>query len=63
MTTHHDFDLCLEKQAPNEFVAYVADGNGGRAVEQAFTLRTDTLKMREDLRRLEAYALHEELVR
>ncbi len=64
-TTHQDFDLCLEKgkQAPNEFVAYVPDGDGGRAVEHAFTLRTGTLKMREDLKRLEAYSLHKELVK
>ena len=27
-TTHQDFDLCLEKQAPNEFVAYVPVGEG-----------------------------------
>jgi tetratricopeptide (TPR) repeat protein len=62
-TTHQDFDLCLEKTAQNEFVAYVPDDDGGRAAEHAFTLRTDTLKMREDLQRLEAYSLHKELVK
>jgi len=62
-TTHQDFDLCLEKRAPNEFVAYVPGGDGGRVAEHTFTLRTDTLKMREDLRRLEAYSLHKELVK
>ena len=62
-TTHQDFDLCLEKQAPNEFVAYVPDSDGGRAVEHTFSLRIGTLKMREDLRRLEAYSLHKELVK
>jgi hypothetical protein len=61
--TYQDFELCLEKTAPNEFVAYAPDGDGGRAAENAFTLRTDTLKMREDLRRLEAYSLHEDLVK
>jgi len=61
--THHDFDLCLEKRAPHEFTAYVPDEAGGRAVEHHFGLRLDTLKMREHLRRLEAYALHGELVR
>ena len=62
-TTHQDFDLCLEKTAQNEFVAYVPDGDGGRAAEHTFSLRTDTLKMREDLQRLEAYSLHKELVK
>jgi hypothetical protein len=62
-TTHQDFDLCLEKGAQNEFVAYVPGGEGERAAEYAFTLRTDTLKMREDLQRLEAYSLHKELVK
>lgn len=62
-TTHQDFDLCLEKRALHEFVAYVPDGNGSRAAEHPFTLRTDTLKMREDLQRLEAYSLHKELVK
>jgi len=61
--THQDFDLCLAKTAQNEFVAYVPDGDGGRAAEHVFTLRTDTLKMREDLQRLEAYSLHKELVK
>jgi tetratricopeptide (TPR) repeat protein len=62
-TTHQDFDLCLEKTAQNEFVAYVPDDDGGRAAEHAFTLRTDTLKMRENLQRLEVYSLHKELVK
>ena len=62
-TTHRDFDLCLEKTAQNEFMAYVPDGDGGRAAEHAFSLRTDTLKMREDLQRLEAYSLQKELVK
>ncbi|MFB0534200.1 MAG: hypothetical protein ACETWR_04380 [Anaerolineae bacterium] len=62
-TTHQDFDLCLEKTAQHEFVAYVPDGNGDRAAEHAFSLRTDTLKMREDLQRLEVYSLHKELVK
>ena len=62
-TTHQDFDLCLEKTAQNEFVTYVPDGDSGRAAEHAFSLRTDTLKMREDLQRLEAYSLHKELVK
>ena len=53
--THHDFDLCLEKRASHEFTAYVPDQVGGRAAEHQFSLRLDTLKMREDLRRL----LHE----
>ena len=61
--THQDFDLCLEKRAPHEFVAYVSDDDGGRAAEHTFNLRTDTLKMREDLQRLEAYSLHKELVK
>ena len=39
-TTHQDFDLCLKKRAPHEFVAYVPDGDGGRAAEHAFSLRT-----------------------
>ncbi len=40
MTTHQDFDLCLEKtETPNEFVAYTPDGDGGRAAEHAFSLR------------------------
>lgn len=63
MVTHQDFDLGLEKRAPHEFTAYVPDEAGGRAGEHHFGLRLDTLKMREDLRRLEAYALHGELVR
>jgi len=62
-TTHQDFDLCLKKRAPHEFVAYVPDDDGGRAAEHPFSLRTDTLKMREDLQRLEAYSLHKELVK
>ena len=60
---HQDFDLCLEKTAQHEFVAYVPDGDGGRAAEHAFSLRTDTLKMRENLQRLDAYSLHTELVK
>jgi tetratricopeptide (TPR) repeat protein len=62
-TTHQDFDLCLEKRAPHEFVAYVPDGNGGRAAEHPFGLRTDTLKMREDLQRLKDHSLRKELVK
>jgi hypothetical protein len=42
-TTHQDFDLCLEKTAQHEFVAYVPDSDGGRAAEHPFNLRTDTL--------------------
>jgi tetratricopeptide (TPR) repeat protein len=61
--THQDFDLCLEKTAQHEFVAYVPGDDGDRAAEHAFTLRTDTLKMREDHQRLEAYSLHKELVK
>ena len=48
-TTHQDFDLCLEKRAQHEFLAYVPDGEGGRAAEHVFNLCTNTLKMREDL--------------
>ncbi len=62
-TTHQDFDLCLEKTAQHEFVAYVPGDDSGRAAEHAFSLRTDTLKMREELQRLEAYSLHKELVK
>jgi len=62
-TTHQDFDLCLGKTAQHQFVAYVPDGDGGRAAEHTFGLRIDTLKMREDLQRLEAYSLHKELVK
>jgi len=61
--THHDFELCLEKRTPHEFVAYVTDGGDERAAENVFSLHTDTLKMREDLQRLEAYSLHKELVK
>jgi hypothetical protein len=62
-TTHKDFDLCLEKTAQHEFVAYVPNGDGGRAAEHPFSLRTDTLKIREGLQPLEAYSLHKELVK
>ena len=53
-TTHQDFDLYLEKTAQHEFVAHVADGDGGRAGEHDFSL-----KMRENLQHLEAYQVLE----
>jgi hypothetical protein len=62
-TTYQDFDLCLEKRAPHEFVAYVPGGDGGRAAEHAFSLHTDIPKIHEGLQRLEAYSLHKELVK
>jgi tetratricopeptide (TPR) repeat protein len=63
MAMYQDFDLILSKTGAQEFVAYVPDRCGGREAENAFRLVTDTLKMREDLKRLEEYSLSSEALR
>jgi tetratricopeptide (TPR) repeat protein len=63
MTVYQDFDLVLSKTGTQEFVAYVPDGQGGREAENSFRLVTDTLKMREDLKRIEEYSISSEPLR
>jgi tetratricopeptide (TPR) repeat protein len=60
--TYQDFGLCLEKREHNNYTSFISDVDGQRIAQYDFTLRIDTLKMHEDLQRLEQYALSSEQV-
>ena len=63
MTVYQDFDLVLSKTGAQEFVAYVPNERSARIAENPFHLVTETLKMREDLKRLEEYSVSSEPLR